>query len=1120
MSEKKILVGIGLKMALYLCALAIITLLTLWLFLTVTQRVMFNHEMTDLSDETKLRGAQLEDLTQVSSKDFQSLARKIEEREDESAETMCRELENSYLLIEVFEYHRQPEVENAGTLERLWHFGNADALDSNLSYLDFRQSLLSRLREQPDSEHITAGLRKARVKINSSDKPEEQHVFWMGGQIVSPGPDGEGGRVLIMGLGFDATLARLACTPRHMAIVLDQDGHVILNPFSHKKVANAEGHFTVPIEECSDPFLQEGLFPNLGKHASEADWDSFGVNDFSLGIPLEGSQHIEELDLPLKPEYQYYFWESKQAGLDPLQTDTVLSALRSDAVQLGQEEWLDTGDETLKRVGGLSHNVSALRLLISAPDKESAHQQMAGFRDHLIHSLETVIEESPELQKQQQQDALHKLHAILQEHPSPISCRTCRFTGITVPLSAGSDIDQTGLVVVRAVFVEEVRAAIIAEISTEFWIMIAFSMILAVFAAGIWVVHRSGKLLERMSASAESISSLTFDPSADVESWEHQSQMVSSRLPTNRQDELGVLAKSFRKMLVDILNAQLELRKLNAELEDRVRRRTEELETANAELTRGRDEARRLARSKDEFLASVSHELRTPLNWLYGAVQFLEMADLQEQQKADVGTVRRATEELRDLIEDILDYQKIIMNGMPIEIGEVALEPLLQNVWESLKMHAQKHGAQLDFQWSENPGQIETDPRRLKQIIKNLAGNACKFRDPNGERPNRVLVNVSRNDEGLEIEVSDTGRGMKPEEQQKLFVKFQKLSAREGNSSGTGLGLVITKSLVELMGGSLTVESEYGVGSTFRVQLPVAYDSHEISEIDARTSGTLKSVVAQELLSQEPISKDLIPPSHTNATVLVIDDDPNMQEMMSRYLSDHGYQVILAATGVEALGLVKKTSPDLITLDVKMPELDGWAVLAALKTDAETAEIPVIMTTTMDDREKGLALGADEYLVKPIAWPHLERVLGQFCSNPHEESILIIEDDEETRQQFSRQLESSGWDVLQAENGQAALDQLQHDRPSMILLDLMMPVMDGFEFLVERQKRPELLSIPVIVVTAKELNPQEREQLRGTVARVMQKGAYSQDDLRHAIRALLERQQRPKGSALPQEETG
>ena len=179
-----------------------------------------------------------------------------------------------------------------------------------------------------------------------------------------------------------------------------------------------------------------------------------------------------------------------------------------------------------------------------------------------------------------------------------------------------------------------------------------------------------------------------------------------------------------------------------------------------------------------------------------------------------------------------------IITPMPIEISEVELEPLLQDAWESLKLHAQKHDAQLDFQWNAEPGLVETDPRRFKQIIKNLAGNACKFRDSDGQRPNRVLVNVRQQGEGLDIEISDTGRGMKLVEQEKLFVKFQKLSAREGNSSGTGLGLVITKSLVELMGGQVTFESEFGVGSTFRVHLPASYDHSEIQAVDARTSGT------------------------------------------------------------------------------------------------------------------------------------------------------------------------------------------------------------------------------------------------------------------------------------------
>jgi adenylate cyclase len=308
------------------------------------------------------------------------------------------------------------------------------------------------------------------------------------------------------------------------------------------------------------------------------------------------------------------------------------------------------------------------------------------------------------------------------------------------------------------------------------------------------------------------------------------------------------------------------------------------------------------------------------------------------------------------------------------------------------------------------------------------------------------------------------------------------------------------------MGGTIEFESEYGVGTTFTIKLPLTYET-ELVDGKLVSDGKSSERIPSEDTIRNMTSVTSQQPQKPSK-VMVIDDDPKMQEMMKRYLTDHGFEVIIAVDGIEALGLVKKEDPDLITLDVKLPELDGWAVLAALKTDVETADVPVIMTTTLDDREKGMALGADEYLVKPVDWTHLERVIRQFSQQVESPKVLVIEDDEQNRVLLRRQLESCGWTVEEAEDGRKALERLGENLPQLILLDLMMPVMDGFEFLAERQKSAELLSVPVIVVTAKELTPNEIQQLRGSVIRVLQKGTYSQPELLEEIRGELERRHR------------
>jgi len=1011
-----------------------------------------------------------------------------------------------YVLVEYLEYDVQSnEVEGTESTEfySILDVGRAVDHSQNLSYQKFLKSLEAQLKSSPESERVVTAFRKARLQVKpTTDAPNEieDHIFWIGGQIEPPGENSPRGRLLVMALGFDEKLARLMASPRHMAILLDHKGRVILNPFNETPIANEEGKFIQGIGESEDPFEQGELFDDVASYAGSADWSTIDLE--TMSVETLNSPEVLQYGLSLKGGREYFYWESPEVGFTPAEIEIVQRVMRRKTSRMSRTEW-DAGGEgyIFTRAGGVSNTVGTLRLLAREP------KQIAKLQDEVVQLLKQEFRSDSDLSDSEKQSAISKLDRLSQHVPRPTSCETCRFSAIQIPMTVGPDSELSGFLLLRAVFEEEVRAALDAQLNQAEW-MVA-GMIFLTFATVFYSGRRIGKLLERMSSSAETISTLTFDQTADVETWEQQADAVSSRLPTDRRDELGVLSRSFQRMLVDILNAQIELRKLNAELEERVRQRTlqleeanQELEVANVELKRGRDEAEQLSRSKDEFLASVSHELRNPLNWLHGSVQFLEMTPLDEQQKNDVQTVRRATEELGALIEDILDYQKIVMNGMPIEVSRVELDQILTEVWDSLKLHAEKHDAMLDFEWTQPAGVIETDSRRFKQIVKNLAGNSCKFRDPDGKRKNEVRVKVQREENHLTIVVSDTGRGMKVEEQNKLFIKFQKLSSHEGNNSGTGLGLVITKSLVELMGGTIDFESEFGVGTTFTVKLPLTYEKTTDHKPPHRDLLRAEKTSASEEDRNKPKAQSQV---KQPSKVMVIDDDPKMQEMMSRYLSEHGYQVIVATDGIEALSLVKKESPDLITLDVKLPELDGWAVLAALKTDVETANVPVIMTTTLDDREKGMALGADEYLVKPVDWRHLERVISQFSSGPDSARVLVIEDEARNRQLLRRQMESAGWDVDEAVNGRDALERLETLQPNLILLDLMMPVMDGFEFLAERQKSADLLSIPVIIVTAKELSPKEVQQLRGSVTRILQKGAYSQSELLEEIRLELDR---------------
>jgi CheY-like chemotaxis protein len=411
-------------------------------------------------------------------------------------------------------------------------------------------------------------------------------------------------------------------------------------------------------------------------------------------------------------------------------------------------------------------------------------------------------------------------------------------------------------------------------------------------------------------------------------------------------------------------------------------------------------------------------------------------------------------------------------------------------------------------------GTLYADKQRVRQVLLNLVGNACKFTEHG-----TVSLSASRlhdnGDESIVFEVADTGRGMTPQEQAKLFTPFTKLAARQGNRTGTGLGLVISKGFCEMMHGQITLQSEYGKGSTFTVCLPAntAAQGGDKAEsgteaMHARPKGATRHIATNPAQAAEAAAglakglraahgDDIAAPLTADAarTVLVIDDDAAVREVMTRYLEGRGFQVVTAVNGLEGLEKAERLLPAVITLDAVMPGLDGWGVLAALKVNRQTKDIPVIMVTITDDVQRSYSLGAAEFLTKPVDWALLSDVLARYTGNKRDGSILIVDDESEAREILRRNLERDGWKVLEAAHGAAALELLATEQPAAILLDLMMPVMDGFEFLAQYCQLAEWLSIPVIVVTAKDPTPDELARLDGVVVRVLRKGQFTQDEL-------------------------
>ena len=343
----------------------------------------------------------------------------------------------------------------------------------------------------------------------------------------------------------------------------------------------------------------------------------------------------------------------------------------------------------------------------------------------------------------------------------------------------------------------------------------------------------------------------------------------------------------------------------------------------------------------------------------------------------------------------------------------------------------------------------------------------------------------------IQFRVSDTGIGIQPDMLDKLFQPFTQLDHSSARRfGGTGLGLALTHRFCQLMGGGIAVESEVGKGSRFTITLP-------------RNTMLGPAGVGQagRQSAQARTSTPAAPPG--KSTVLVIDDDATARELMDRYLTREGVHAVMASSGEEGLRLARELRPQVITLDVMMPGMDGWAVLQTLKSDPELCHIPVIMTTIVGDRELGYALGAAEYLIKPISREKLSQVLGHYHCEPSPCRALLVEDDASSREMMQAMLSKEDWLVDTASDGLEALACVGRKIPNLILLDLMMPNMDGFEFAVQLRTKEEWRSIPIVVITAKDLSAEDRARLNGGVERIIFKGSFSRDDLLRELREVL-----------------
>ena len=483
------------------------------------------------------------------------------------------------------------------------------------------------------------------------------------------------------------------------------------------------------------------------------------------------------------------------------------------------------------------------------------------------------------------------------------------------------------------------------------------------------------------------------------------------------------------------------------------------------------------SRHKSDFLAHMSHELRTPLNAVIGFSEVLlerAFGEINPKQEKYLGDILSSGRHLLSLINDVLDVSRVEAGRMDLEVARFHLRGMIEDAFVLVREQAIARRQTLTLDVDPALGAVSGDERRVKQVVTNLVTNAVKFTPEGG----RITVSARCGDGEALVSVADTGIGIAASDQGSIFEAFQQVSqGPEPRQEGTGLGLTLSQQIVALHGGRMWVESEPGRGSTFTFSLPLA---------------------EPDVIAPRPVLPQAEEVARTSLTLLV-EDDEHAIDLLSLYVAEAGFDVAVARTGDEGLEAARRLRPAGIILDILLPGFDGWEFLARAKADPELAGIPVIIVSMLDERGRGIALGAADYLIKPVSKTELLDAMARLVTVPSPGKVLAVDDDPIALALVAAVLEPAGYTVLSARGAAEGLDRARAEVPDVVLVDLVMPEVDGFTLVDQLKDDPTTSGIPIVVLTSKSLTPDDEEALRGRIAHLAQKAEFSQAALLELI---------------------